>query len=63
MLYAIDTLLSMCAMTIAALQGVNWITIGYGLHPLIAFPTAGVCGLLAYWSVRRFVEEMRLTYE
>ena len=44
-------------------MGIDWITLGYGLNPYIAFPMASVFFALSLHQVIVGVEEIRLANE
>jgi hypothetical protein len=59
-LYACVAVLSVIGMTNAVLLGIDWITIGYGLNPYIAFPIAVVLGAIAAYASTVCVRESQL---
>lgn len=38
--------------------GLDWIEIGYGLNPFVAFPLAIVAAITSVVTMRRYAEEM-----
>lgn len=42
-IYAISALLFMVIAANLGLLGLDWIEIGYGLNPLLAFPLSAIC--------------------
>ena len=48
MLNLIAAVLSLTVAAALAIAGADWITIGHGLNPWLAFPTAAVFSVLAF---------------
>lgn len=63
MIHLIAAALALFVTSMLAIAGVDWITLGYGLNPWIAFPCAAVFGLLGYWQVQVGVNEYQLAEE
>lgn len=59
MLHLIAAALAFAVTVVCALMGVDWITLGYGLNPYIAFPVALGFSYLSFISVRTGVAELR----
>lgn len=51
MLHLFASFLALMVMTMLGIEGANWITIGYGINPWLAFPVAVVFGFIGYWQV------------
>ena len=58
MINAIAALLSLLAMTLLGIEGANWLTLGYGINPWIAFPAACVFAFLGYVMAYRWVRDV-----
>lgn len=56
-IYGVLFMLALIGAGNAVLLGIEWFTIGYGLHPLIAFPVAILCCLACTFSALVVVEE------
>lgn len=47
MLYFVASITSFAVCAVCAVLGLDYITIGYGLNPWLAFPISGVFGVLS----------------
>lgn len=56
-IYAIGFLLSVAASALFMILGIDWITIGYGLHPYLAFTCTLLSAAAAAWFLREAHEE------
>ena len=55
--FAIGAVLSLAATTFFMVLGIDWITIGHGLHPFLAFTCVLFCSFSTAWFLRELHEE------
>lgn len=56
-IYTIGVLLSFVATTFCMILGIDWLTIGHGLHPVLSFTAALFCAFATAWFIRGLYEE------
>ena len=57
-IYGLTILGCMYIAAASTVLGLDWIEIGYGLNPFVAFPLAIVAAITSVVTMRRYAEEM-----